>query len=63
MKLTKLSHEEIAFLRQLIKKEKEEAEIRKAIKTKLATGSIWAVITAIITASGYMLTQWLQNGF
>lgn len=63
MKLTKLSHEEIAFLRQLIQKEKEEAEIRKAIKTKLATGSIWAVVSAILIACGYTLQQWLQSSF
>jgi len=61
LKELKLSHSEIHFIRRLIKKEDEEAEIRKQIKAKLASSVFWVVIVGVGSACIYTLKHWLNG--
>jgi ribosomal protein S13 len=63
MKLQRLSHEEIAFIRELINKQKEENEIRVSIKKKITVGGVWAILSGIVAGVGFLLKHWLESSF
>lgn len=63
MKLQRLSHEEIAFVRDMIRKQRDESEIRLAVKKKLATGGVVTLLAGIGSAAGYLLKQWFIDNF
>lgn len=63
MKKDRLSHEEIAILRELIKAKKYENEIKKAVLIKILSGTAWAVVSGIALAASFGLWGFLVDAY
>lgn len=61
LKIQRLNHEEIAFVREMIRKEKEEAEIRHAVRKRLIVGGMIALLTGFVSAVSYVIKEWMNG--
>lgn len=63
MRKTRISHEELIFLRELIEEKKLEKESWRAIRNKVISGTVWAGLAATFMACLFAFKQWLLGNF
>ena len=56
-----LTHEEIQHIRELLKKARNEEDLKKAVKTKATTNLVWAIIVGGGSTVWYVVQHWLKG--